>query len=388
MTLNFSSFSKAKVQNVNEHRTKTIAFVCAKKELGTSIAYLKTLYALKEIYKCRLIVFGNSLSKNLYEQCKFIDEHLDIGECNHHLKSTQTKMQVATINSYCCDYLIAPDAKSTFLQFCLATNAKHIICALKFVSLFSLRTKTIPIYAKKVFKNMSYETKLLYFARKINPKLFDKYIPTLDFSKIQLCASSIATQKVQAFFANTLTSYKLESNILDSTPPQQVENSTSRKRLFLVMINPFNINNSHTLPQNAWLDLIAKFSAISYFKVLIATYPKVHRDFMQALLSYDPSLKVLIFQNNNDLQNLIALTKMVHCLISPSTGTTHLAINLKIPTIGLYAEYDKNQWGHRDIHYISIPAPANMLTQEQCENIITQSLQKAIAIYQSYSNLS
>ena len=154
------------------------------------------------------------------------------------------------------------------------------------------------------------------------------------------------------------------------------------------MINPFNINNSHTLPQNAWLDLIAKFSAISYFKVLIATYPKVHRDFMQALLSYDPSLKVLIFQNNNDLQNLIALTKMVHCLISPSTGTTHLAINLKIPTIGLYAEYDKNQWGHRDIHYISIPAPANMLTQEQCENIITQSLQKAIAIYQSYSNLS
>ena len=46
----------------------------------------------------------------------------------------------------------------------------------------------------------------------------------------------------------------------------------------------------------------------------------------------------LIYKNDHDLLNLVEILSKVSFLISPSTGSIHLASNLDIPTLGLYSK--------------------------------------------------
>lgn len=166
-----------------------VGFVCASKELGSNIVYAKALCAIKALFACRLIVFGNATTTALYSQASHIDLLLDIGAdvWDPSFKENISK-QIAIINSFACDYLILSDSKSSFLRFGLATNAKRVLCARKFVSLFAWRARTLPIYASRTYKQMSFENILLHLVRLINPKAFDAAITRLDFSPARLCA--------------------------------------------------------------------------------------------------------------------------------------------------------------------------------------------------------
>lgn len=61
-----------------------------------------------------------------------------------------------------------------------------------------------------------------------------------------------------------------------------------------------------------------------------------------------PNLKnnknIIIFQNNNDLLNLVELISRLDFLISVDTGNVHIADNLKIPTLEIISKSTKNQW--------------------------------------------
>lgn len=165
-----------------------VGCVCASRELGSNVIYAKALYAIKALFSCRLIVFGNATTTALYSQASHIDTLLDIGTDVWQLDSSSAREQIAAINSFACDYLILSDSKSSFLRFGLATNAKRVLCARKFVSLFAWRARTLPIYASKTYKQMSFENILLHLVRLINPKAFDTSIARLDFSPARLCA--------------------------------------------------------------------------------------------------------------------------------------------------------------------------------------------------------
>lgn len=56
-----------------------VGFVCASRELGSNIVYAKALCAIKALFACRLIVFGNATTTALYSQASHIDLLLDIG---------------------------------------------------------------------------------------------------------------------------------------------------------------------------------------------------------------------------------------------------------------------------------------------------------------------
>ncbi|ETD26822.1 hypothetical protein [Helicobacter canis] len=168
-----------------------VGFVCASRELGSNVIYAKALYAIKALFSCRLIVFGNATTTALYSQASHIDTLLDMGTDVWQLDSSSKEnisKQIAVINSFACDYLILSDSKSSFLRFGLATNAKRVLCARKFVSLFAWRARTLPIYASKTYRQMSFENILLHLVRLINPKAFDTSIARLDFSPARLCA--------------------------------------------------------------------------------------------------------------------------------------------------------------------------------------------------------
>ena len=84
--------------------------------------------------------------------------------------------------------------------------------------------------------------------------------------------------------------------------------------------------------------------------------------------------RILIFENTDDLLNLTALIAKSSCVISPSTGTTHLACNQRIPTIALYPEYDVRRWATHNKRYVFLNKPLVEISQSEGYQAINQTL--------------
>lgn len=156
---------------------------------------------------------------------------------------------------------------------------------------------------------------------------------------------------------------------------------------FIICINPFSNAATHTLPSQAFLELISKVLALPNVCVLLITFPTVHNEFVAKVQSchelQSQKSKLFIYQNDNTVSNLIALLGFVSLLISPSTGTIHLASNLGIKTIGLYSRKDTTRWATQDKLYIIIPKEKSLLTQKHCAKIIDKTLSQIKSLIDS-----
>ena len=156
---------------------------------------------------------------------------------------------------------------------------------------------------------------------------------------------------------------------------------------FIICINPFSNAATHTLPLEAFLELISKALALPNVCVLLITFPTVHNEFVAKVQSHQElwtqKSKLFIYQNDNTVSNLIALLGFVSLLISPSTGTIHLASNLGIKTIGLYSRKDTTRWATQDKLYIIIPKEKSLLTQKHCAKIIDKTLSQIKSLIDS-----
>lgn len=83
-----------------------------------------------------------------------------------------------------------------------------------------------------------------------------------------------------------------------------------------------------------------------------------------------------IFENDNNLFNLVALTQKMECVISPSTGNIHIASNLGIPTIGLYEEADTIMWPSRDKNYVILKYMSYQITHTQSQEVVELVFEK------------
>ncbi|MBZ7934394.1 glycosyltransferase family 9 protein [Campylobacter sp. RM3125] len=313
------------------------------------VATLDMLYAIKTIFKAKVIVFGAKNTQKLLENFDFIDK-VEIIDFAARGGNQQVLKQ---INSFYCDYLIAFHAKSFLVKFLLQTNVKRIIIRLKWLSFLSPRCITINIsFIKRFFKDRSERAKFLYYARKINPKLYDEKIKNLCFNtRIKI------PTKNQIFIQNFLNSYKL-------------------KEKDFIIINPFAVSTPYNLSIQDYIALICKASLMK--KVIIPTYEAVHQEFMEQINSLDTLLnkQIFIFKNDEDILNLAALLYYSKCLISPSTGTIHLATNLEIPSIGLYPYKDDEQWPTFNKNYVFIPKPQKELSKQEIDEIIEECLDR------------
>ena len=319
--------------------------------LGDNVLAFDALYAIKTIYHCHLIVFGNAIFCNLLKHCDFIDEYQDIqNDISGHLE---------LIDSYYLDYAILPKCKNSYLYPLLKTNVKTIIAPTKISSLFSLRCRTPSLFTFFKYRNMSMREKHLHIARELNRKLFDSRIKNLNFENAKIQTSPIYKNRITTFL-NT------------------IEN---RNEKFLVLINPFNITSAYSLSLFSYLKLTQFIAQIPLCIPIIATYPRIHQIFMETLKEFCNTqdlqknlAKLLIFENDHDVLNLIELVSQMDCVISPSTGTIHCASNLLIPTIGLYPQSHLPQWETRDKRYVFINSPLNQITQDEEREIINQTL--------------
>lgn len=335
--------------------------------VGDTIISIKALYIAKTLYGAKCVLFGEKIAHTLCAGLDFIDEvvvlpynrqgfilnqyQAQILAQNKELNATKlyaqkpkilskpprensakidkkankiaTQNLIDTFDSHHLDYLIVSSPRSINIALAKSTNAKKILCATKLTSLFSPKCKTLPIYAKKdTYKKVSFEEILCLFVRMINPKIYDENISSLDFAPTALAT----TQAHKSRIAEFLHKQKLSKH--------------------LILLNPFSVSGLYSLSKNAFLDIVARVQAkYSDCTCIIATYPKVHSEFVHLCDKYPKKLKnLLIFPNDDDIFNLIELCKRVSCVITPSTGVAHIAANVGTPTVALYGKQDINRW--------------------------------------------
>ena len=350
-----------------QHKDIKVGLICIGEGIGDTIISSKALFVAKEIFGAKCVLFGAKIAQNLCKDFSFIDEIVilpnikqgyilnEYEDKNPHIvkkKYQKTAQEIAQykkqeqnlineFNKHSLDYLIIGSPRARNIKLAKATNAKKIFCALKFDSFLSLKCKTLPVYAIKSYQTKSFEEILCLFVRLINPKIYDEKISSLDFSS-PTSAMRLRTNPTHKQYINEFLA-KSTPQILST---QNLANKNNKKHL--VMINPFSVSGDSSLSINGFFDIIA--SICNKYKnsiALVATYPKVHHDFLQAKAEYEKHTtleNLVIFPNNDDIFNLVELLSRVTCLISPSTGTAHLAANVGIPTIALYGKRDMNRW--------------------------------------------
>lgn len=168
----------------------------------------------------------------------------------------------------------------------------------------------------------------------------------------------------------------------DATTPATKPAQSQPK--FLVLINPFCLTADKNLTPNGWLKLMDKISQKGCFIPVVATYDKVHDEFIKSLESYDANSenprtplknRIIIYQNDSSFHYLGALIEQMSCVISPSTGTLHLGSNLYIPTIALVSEVDTRRWGTPDARYVVLDTPAESISQSEEDAAINRAIE-------------
>ena len=119
-----------------EQACKTLGFVHTY-QIGDSIVAFHALYALKKLYGCRVVVFGNAIMGNLLLHCDFVDECVDIGWLD--------ERALEVINRYECEAIILTNPRTRFISILQQSNAKRIITGIKFSSLFASRVECPPL---------------------------------------------------------------------------------------------------------------------------------------------------------------------------------------------------------------------------------------------------
>lgn len=206
----------------------------------------------------------------------------------------------------------------------------------------------------------------------------------MDFTKIDSTKSSTNPTLANLSPTNITTANHTPINTTCKKLPHITHNLPHP---FIICINPFSNAATHTLPLEAFLELISKVLALPNVCVLIITFPSVHNEFVAKVHSHSElqaqKSKLFIYQNDNTLSNLIALLGFQSLLISPSTGTIHLASNLGIKTIGLYSRKDTIRWATQDKLYTIIPKEKSLLTQKHCAKIIDKTLSQIQSLIDS-----
>ncbi|WP_245945534.1 glycosyltransferase family 9 protein [Helicobacter didelphidarum] len=328
--------------------------------IGDNVVALHAIYVLRFLYPdSLLVVYTNSNGIQLYTQFTFIDVLINIDSLG------QKELQ-NNINSYSFDVFVLTQANRRHCNLIYHTNCKKIISFLSAGNIFKSRFHTI--FLSRNFNSMPQYQRMLMLVRKIDSQIFDKHINAIDFSAIMLRSNQENDDFVQNFF-NT-------HNICLESP--------------IVVINPFVHSTFcnltlHECGEGGWNKLI---------NILSSLYPTIN--FIIPTYSNNKKLpdslpqNVKIFYNTHDLLNLVALLRYATLLISPSTGPSHIANNLKIPIILLCSKRDKSLWKGDNMdssYFIELQKTTKHITPREEDIIIQETLEKFKIFCKNYNVL-
>lgn len=308
--------------------------------IGDNLVCIPAMAAIKALYpSCKLVVYTNTIGKELYAGYDFIDTLVDMDPLSN--EAIQEN-----INSWHFDYFILTQANRWRCKLINATNAKVVLSLLSLGSVFKPKFRTL--FISRNFSPTAQHARMLRLIREIDPKHFDSHFKGIDFTVTRLKTLPKHKERIDSF----LDPYGAFSK--------------------LVCLNPFSRTCVYNLSLQGWLNLTCKLAKL-YPQVLfiLPTYQG-----NPIALDFTPTLpNIVVFKNNRDLFNMVELISRLWLLISPSTGNAHIANNLKIPLLGLFSKRDRVLWRGENMEpdkLITLQKPQIKMSKEQEEGAITQ----------------
>lgn len=367
--------------------------------IGDSIIALDSIYAIKALYPSAfLVVYTGDIGVRIFSKFDFIDEIVNI-------QNLSKEQIIKSLDSFAFDYLILTQPNRRHTSIASASNAKVIISYAMWHNIFrrfwgNIFSTKIPnkifckilcekifgkIFGKrKIFSKMFYKSEFRQFKRVFYSVAFGNTpnykrllslvreidTPHYDSSKIDFAPARFPPSHTHIEF--------LKQNL--KTPPQS----------YKILINPYSNSSPISLTLQGFSTLATTLAkALPQAQIIISSFegaPTFPFEAQPDSLNSKEARNIHIFKNNHDLGNLIELVRSVDLLISPSTGTIHIADNLGIKIIGLYSKRDMRLWLGKNMDkssMIVLKTHYSKLKQKQESKIIETITQKTIEILKS-----
>lgn len=345
--------------------------------IGDSIIALDSIYAIKALYPSAfLVVYTGDIGVRIFSKFDFIDEIVNI-------QNLSKEQIIKSLDSFAFDYLILTQPNRRHTSIASASNAKVIISYAMWHNIF-----------RRFWGNI--------FSTKIFGKIFNKY----EFRQFKRVFYSVAFGNTPNYkrllsLVREIDAPHYDSSKIDFAPTRFPHSHTHieflKQNLKIppksckILINPYSNSSPISLTPQGFSTLATTLAkALPQAQIIISSFEGAPR----LPLEYDSlnsegggvARNIHIFKNNHDLGNLIELVRSVDLLISPSTGTIHIADNLGKKIIGLYSKRDMRLWLGKNMDkssMIVLKTHYSKLKQKQESKVIETITQKTIEILKS-----
>ncbi|TLD82643.1 hypothetical protein LS70_006610 [Helicobacter sp. MIT 11-5569] len=220
-------------------------------------------------------------------------------------KTTREKNFADCLKAHPVDILLLLHRTSWKIKVANNSATKRVVTELHMHTLLNFKFKS-PLMMISYFVHGT--EKILRLVRQINPKYYDNNISKIDFAQVRFQIPQENQDKIHTFL-------------------EQCKNDKPYEAI--VGINPFGSSALFNFDTQDWINLAqllaSQFPNILFIMLTYKENPCKLEPFKEQNIS--------IFENDNQLINLIALTKHFNVLLSLNTGNIHIADILRIPTL-------------------------------------------------------
>lgn len=367
--------------------------------IGDNVIALHALYALRVCYPDEPIcIYTNAEGMQIFQPFAvwLTDESLGNGKIVCVDTETMSKQELLT-------HINAQDFSSFILTQpnrwrCKLLNASRVKRIITLATLWNLpRPRFEKLLLSRSFSRFPYQQALLKLVRMIDKPHYDS--THIDFSRLQFPIDTTARNRVLHAISRALESNSTHIS-MDSTqdsPPDSPKGSapfharldskeSSASLPPIICLNPFVRSSQINLPLHAHIALATHLAhRFPTTLVLLLTHKgamrididsgtcaeSINSSSTKSRCNPLPNLK--IFQNNENLANLIELLRLSSLFISPSTGPIHIANMLRIPIMGIYNHKDARLWlgdAMKREWLLLLETPCAHLTTHQCHTAL------------------
>lgn len=295
--------------------------------IGDTVVNIPALCLIRKMYPdAYLVVATNNLGSQFYPPFGFYDQLINYQENTP--DDFKTKINQAFQEHDTRDSIwILCNRTSYHIKYALSFPIENVI-TFSHLKSFYLKRLSCPLWFKRNGEHEIFH--YLRLIKKTNPKRFKEALKSFELEQVRLKGTEHNAAVIEQFL--------------------QEHNSQNYRKI--VAINPFA--KSQTLDHtNFTLDfyvdlahrLAEKFPEVLF---LLMTYDgNTQNDALNSLIQADKNLAV--WSGDKDLYNLVEFIKRTDLLISPSTGTIHIADNMgccghEACTFSIYTKLHRYRW--------------------------------------------
>lgn len=342
--------------------------------LGDNVIAIRALYTLRKLYDCPIIIYTNAQGMQIFSRLNDGFDKTRGFICID--TETMSKQELlAHINAKQFDYFILTQPNRWRCKLLSASNAK---CIISFATAANLLNPRIhKVFFSRAFSAIPYHRALLKLVRKIDPTRYDR--AEIAYSHFSYPIDECAKARVLSALDNALAKASSLITMGDMPPQARVQaQDFARITTPIICLNPFVKSTRINLPLESYI-AVAQELATHYPQMLIVL---LHYKGAPTITLQSPVPNLLVFSNDDNLAHIIELLRLSCLLISPSTGTIHLADMLRINTIGIYNRKDSRLWLGESMqkeHLLLLEKPLEQMSKHE----IATATQDLLALVKS-----